>query len=100
MDEEGHSEKELEEEMEVKDILDCRVYKGQRQYKVLWKNYDISEATWEPADSCANANTKVLQFHKEKKLWCSKCNFRAFTKAGIRTHVKSHEKDVVQKKKK
>ena len=41
-----------EEEYTVEAVLAKRVVKGKPQYKVKWKGYDETEATWEPVDNC------------------------------------------------
>ena len=42
-------------EYEVEAILRHRGKGARRQYLVLWKGYDLSEATWEPESHLANA---------------------------------------------
>lgn len=88
-DEEDEEEDELAEEYEVQDILDCRNVKGAHEYRIHWKNYDVTESTWEKAED-VHAEQKVVEFHKERQLLCAQCGFRAFSKAGMRTHSKSH----------
>ena len=61
---------ELNEEWEVQDILGGRIRAGQKEYLILWKGYDISEATWEPADACEHADAIIVKYHKEKGWLC------------------------------
>jgi len=35
-------------ELEVERIVAHRAKKGRREYLVLWKGYDLADATWEP----------------------------------------------------
>ena len=52
-----------EEEFVVESILDSRLFKGKLQYFVHWKDYPVSDRTWEPAQNVANAPDLVTQFH-------------------------------------
>ncbi|GMH70157.1 hypothetical protein TrLO_g441 [Triparma laevis f. longispina] len=52
-------------EYEVERILEKRVRKSHVEYKVHWKNYPVSEATWEPAFNLKN-NLAVLEFQESK----------------------------------
>lgn len=52
-----------EEEFIVESVLDSRLFKGQLQYFVHWKNYPVSERTWEPAQNLTNAADLVKEFH-------------------------------------
>ena len=90
-------DEELEEEWEVQDILDCRIRNGRKEYRILWKDYDIDAATWEPTEACENAEAKVITFHKEKGLWCETCKLKVFSKSGLKTHMKSeHSKQSIK----
>ena len=51
-------------EYEVEGILDKRCQNGQTQYKVKWKNYSISESTWEPKENLKRAKDAVNKFEK------------------------------------
>ncbi|GMH49420.1 hypothetical protein TL16_g00511 [Triparma laevis f. inornata] len=53
-------------EYEVERILEKRVNKSYVEYKVHWKNYPASEATWEPASNLKN-NIAVEEFHQQRK---------------------------------
>ena len=44
-----------EEEYEVDEILDSRIYRKKLQYLVKWKGYGHGDNTWEPVSSCENA---------------------------------------------
>ncbi|KAG5346757.1 hypothetical protein C0989_000287, partial [Termitomyces sp. Mn162] len=37
-----------EEEYEVEEILDSRVFQGKLQFKVKWKEYGIEDISWKP----------------------------------------------------
>lgn len=58
-----------EDEWEVEEILDSRVYKGDHQYLIKWRNWS-GNPTWEKADSC-NCTNLIAAFEnpKLKKLW-------------------------------
>lgn len=54
------------EEYEVDQILDSRMYRGKLQYKVKWKGYeDPSEDTWEDQENLENAQLATKQFHQD-----------------------------------
>lgn len=53
----------LEEEMEVKEILDSRMKNRKLQYLVKWKDMDASEDSWEPMEHLKNAPEAVRIFH-------------------------------------
>ena len=48
-----------EEEFEVENILDSRIYRGRLQYLVKWKGYSDAENTWEVQDNVRNATGLV-----------------------------------------
>jgi hypothetical protein len=50
---------------EVSEILDHKGTPGQYEYKVLWKGYDISESSWEPAESFLDDST-IRAYWKKK----------------------------------
>jgi transposase InsO family protein len=52
------------EEYEVEEVLDSRVRRGKLKYLVHWKNYPISDRTWEPPENLANAPDAVAKFHR------------------------------------
>jgi hypothetical protein len=52
-----------EEEFEVEEILDSRLFRRHGQYRVHWVGYHVSEATWEPWELLKNAPEKVQEFH-------------------------------------
>jgi hypothetical protein len=54
-----------EEEYEVQEILDSRIFRGKLQYLVRWKGYDESEDTWEPPENCSNASDLISEFHRK-----------------------------------
>ena len=60
----------MENEYEVEKILDSRVTKNKKQYKVKWFGYPESEYTWEPIDhlkSCQKLVDKYEQRNNVKK---------------------------------
>ena len=52
------------DEYEVEEVLDSRIRRRKLQYYVHWKNWPISERTWEPPDNLANAQALVDDFHR------------------------------------
>ena len=52
-----------EEEWEVELIKNLHYSRGQLQYLVHWKDFDISEGTWEPAWHLAHFPELVNDFH-------------------------------------
>ena len=63
-----------EEEWEVETIKDSRYSRGQLQYLVHWKGFNVSEDTWEPARHLTHAPELVTEFlsryptkHKPRK---------------------------------
>jgi hypothetical protein len=52
-----------EEQYEVEDILDSRIYRGKLQYRVRWVGHEPQDDTWEPTEHVANAELLVRQFH-------------------------------------
>jgi hypothetical protein len=55
-----------EGEYEVERVLAER--RGGKELKVKWRGYPVSEATWEPAASCAGCEELVSEFHKQQKV--------------------------------
>ena len=54
------------EEYEVDQILDSRIFRNKLQYKIKWKGYeDPSEDTWEAKENLKNAILLTNQFHQE-----------------------------------
>ena len=52
-----------EEELEVKEILDSRMFRNQLQYLVRWEGTTAEEDSWEPAGALKNAPDAVMDFH-------------------------------------
>ena len=52
------------EEYEIERILQNRQKDQKAEFLVKWKNYDMSEATWEPKVHLKNAQTALKQFRK------------------------------------
>lgn len=40
-----------DDEYEVERLLDSRVKHGRTEYRVLWKGYELKDATWEPGSN-------------------------------------------------
>ncbi|THH07173.1 hypothetical protein EW145_g3557 [Phellinidium pouzarii] len=53
-----------EEEWEVEEILDSRIYQGKLQFLVKWKGYTDESNTWEAERNCANSPELVKKFYK------------------------------------
>jgi hypothetical protein len=51
-----------EEEYEVERVLEHKGNKRKRSYLIKWKNYPISEATWEPKKNLKHAKDLVLAY--------------------------------------
>ena len=51
-------------EFEVERILDKKSKKGKLYYRVKWKDYPLSEATWEPKENLKNAKAAILFFER------------------------------------
>ena len=54
-------------EFEVEKLLDKKTEKGKVFYKVKWKDYPLSEATWEPKENLKNAQQVVRTFESSLK---------------------------------
>ena len=54
-----------EEEYEVEEILDSRIYRRKFQYLVKWKGYSETENSWEPVANVENAKRAIANFHKK-----------------------------------
>ena len=53
------------EEYEVERIIDeRRQSNGQTEFLVKWKNYDVSDSTWEPRGNLDNARTALREFRR------------------------------------
>ena len=54
-----------EEEYEVEEIVDSRLYYGRLQYHVQWEGYGPHKRTWEYAEELQNhASEAVDEFHR------------------------------------
>jgi len=58
---------ELDEEYQVKNILEKRMISGKTHYLIKWKGYNTSENTWEPIENL-NSCARTLQ-HFERGRW-------------------------------
>lgn len=54
-----------EEEFEVEDIVDSRLFRRQLQYLVRWKGYSAGDNSWEPAANLTNAKATINKFHRK-----------------------------------
>jgi hypothetical protein len=77
---------ELQEEYEVEKILDIRINRGKRQYKVKWKGYGENENTWEPIENLEHCKEMIEKYHDENNLKCAKCDYISITERGSRDH--------------
>lgn len=98
---------ENEEEWEVEEILDSRIYNGVHQYLLKWKNWP-GPPTWEKADSCNCTNLiaayenpklkKMWNFQgSNQKLWAHKDQLLAYMRKYAR--VKGHKVNIIEFKK-
>lgn len=55
-----------QEEYEVEEILDSRMFRRKLEYKVRWKGFDKSYETWEPAENVEHAKKLVEDFHRRR----------------------------------
>ena len=62
---------ESDEEYEVERILDKKIISEAAHYLVKWKEYDISESTWEPKQNLKNCARTLQCFERriEENLW-------------------------------
>jgi Reverse transcriptase (RNA-dependent DNA polymerase)/RNase H-like domain found in reverse transcriptase/Integrase zinc binding domain/Chromo (CHRromatin Organisation MOdifier) domain/gag-polyprotein putative aspartyl protease len=51
-------------EYEVEDVLDSRILRNRLYYLVKWKDFPISDNSWEPASHLANCPDLVALFHQ------------------------------------
>lgn len=54
-------------EYEVEKILDKKKERGKCFYQIKWKDYPLSEATWEPKENLTNAKEAVRIFEMTRK---------------------------------
>lgn len=54
-----------EEEWEVSDILNSRVYRGRLQYFVDWAGYDAEDRSWVSSDDFNDDDDLVVEFHRQ-----------------------------------
>jgi hypothetical protein len=52
-----------EEEYEVEDIIDARLWRNQKQYLIKWKDYPESENSWEPLKNVEHSQDAITNFH-------------------------------------
>lgn len=53
-----------EDEFEVESVLDSKLERGKLFYFVHWKDYPISDRTWEPAEFVQNSPQLLAKFHR------------------------------------
>ncbi|GAB5387005.1 MAG: hypothetical protein Alis3KO_41280 [Aliiglaciecola sp.] len=53
-------------EYEVGRILRDRGASNRREYLILWKGFDLKEATWEPEAHLANASDLLAEYLKNR----------------------------------
>jgi len=58
-----------QEEFDVKEILDTRIWRKWREYLVKWKGYRSEDNTWEPKSNLEHSPLAVAAFHKRLSLW-------------------------------
>jgi hypothetical protein len=56
-------EVEGEEEYEIEELIDARIWRKQKQYLVKWKDYPDSDNSWEPLKNITHANDAITEFH-------------------------------------
>ncbi|MBA3569361.1 MAG: chromo domain-containing protein, partial [Pyrinomonadaceae bacterium] len=49
-------------EYEVEKVIGHRTHKGVTQYRVKWRHFPVSQATWEPEDALANAQEALDRY--------------------------------------
>lgn len=50
----------MDNQYEIDEILDFKIYRGKIKYLVQWKGYPYEEASWVPKD-----NINATRFHKK-----------------------------------
>lgn len=62
----SNEEDKEEEEYEVEKIIGKKIKKGNLYYRVKWKNYPISESTWEPMENLTNARKSIVDYESSQ----------------------------------
>ena len=52
----------------VEKILDSRIFKGKKQYKIKWMGYSNNESTWEPEQNLKTCMKMVNEFEKQNAI--------------------------------
>jgi len=60
---------ELNKECEIENILEKRMISGEAHYLIKWKDYDISENTWELKKNLKNCVRTLQHFEKKIEKW-------------------------------
>jgi len=62
------------------------IRKGKVYYQIKWKGYEADQATWQKFEQCVNAKDKIRAYHKEKELYCHKCDFLGASQRAVALH--------------
>lgn len=54
-----------DEEWEVEEVLDSRLFRRQFQYLIKWKGFDAHHNSWQPLRDVQNASEAISSFHKK-----------------------------------
>jgi Chromo (CHRromatin Organisation MOdifier) domain len=82
-----------QEEWEVEQILDMRLYRQKKQYLVKWQGYSEAHNSWEPEDNIHTPDL-LLAFQKRKEQDCPKN--RKLKLTYTRTHPRNQKKQTPQ----
>ena len=62
-----NSRKSKQDYYSIEDIVDKKEENGITKYKVKWKGFPLSEATWETPDNLGNAQDLIDHYEEKKK---------------------------------
>lgn len=81
-----------EEEYEVEEILDSRIFRRQLQYLVRWKGYGPGDNSWEPAKNIT-ADEIISEFHNKNPSAPRRLSAALFASLpwGVRENFTVHE---------
>lgn len=74
-----------EEQYEVEEILNSRMFNRRFEYLVRWKGYGLGEASWEPSTNVQNAKEEIERFHEKNPLALKPKESGTTTRAGRTT---------------